>query len=132
MKYDIKKIITELQNFQRKNPNVELIREDELLSLATSTIKINKINKHISTLKELGIEYNNNLLMTKDFSTAYKISNAATKLNVTRATIYKWIKYGVINKIYSRITDKTNPLIRLDELMKNLNLIKKRLNQRYV
>jgi len=127
MKYDIQKVITELQNYQSKNTDIKLISEDELLSLATLTFKIHYIDRHIHTLEKLGIktEYP---LKELTVGTSWRILSAANMLNVKRATIYKWIKDGLITRhdypCWS--TKKLTPFVSMIELMNNLTLIKQR------
>ena len=90
MKYDVKKIITELQKLQKKNPDTVFINDAELLLLAASTIKVNCIHSHIKRL--------NKYFSDKPYYDDCKSIDAASKiLMVERATIYKWIKDGIVD-----------------------------------
>jgi hypothetical protein len=114
MRHDIKSIIEHLQWFQNENPNETLIDEDEMLAPFRAMKKVNSIDdiiKKVESLVEDRKENNENITI------------AAALIGVERATIYKWINDGIINKYRWQRTEK-EAVISLKELKESLNKIK--------
>jgi len=115
MEYNIQSVIECLQKFQKGNADIKLVGEGKLLSLLASTHNVNCIDSHIERLKNLpGYDL-------YELEYFVNISSASRLLKVERATIYKWIREGVICS-----GDLHHKYVNLSELLKNLETIRER------
>jgi len=135
MKYNIKTVIKQLQKFQTENSDIELIDENELKRIISSVHKINHIDFILDKLED--IEFESDLCCNK--------TDLASILNISRVTLDKWIKEGIIDVVtdalYENIpvskdvikegfiaipaNNKKEKYVKLNDLRNNLIKLKK-------